>query len=104
MNWQKIYEEEIHTLLAQAWDVMDVTTKALWESIKIIPEKWQLDDYTPDDDGYWVVAVKDNFVIWYNNNEAGFNVSAFKEQGQIQTYGWQQDELETAVNKLSGLL
>lgn len=98
--WQIIYEEEIHELIAQAWDEMSGQLKAFWEEIKIVPEKWELEGYTPEGEGYWVVAQKDSYVIWYNNSEAGFNLSRFDESGQISEYQWRQEELETAVIRL----
>ena len=52
------------------------------------------------DDGFWVVAVMGNKVLWYNHVEQGFNVSVFSSYGCIDKYESRKDDFDTAFKKV----
>ncbi|NCD68927.1 hypothetical protein GSY63_06135 [Mucilaginibacter sp. R11] len=59
---------------------------SFWQLIKIIPEKWQEENYGQAGGGFWAVAILDTQVIWYNDIEDGFNISPYKTPGTIAKY------------------
>jgi hypothetical protein len=71
-----------------------------WNLIKIKPIKWQEPEYGNGLDGFWVVAIFGNNVIFYNDIEDGFNISQYKNFGQISEYACEQDELDWVVLRL----
>ncbi len=52
------------------------------------------------DDGFWVVAVIGNKVLWYNHVEQGFNVSPFSSYGCIDKYESRKDDFDVAFKKV----
>ncbi len=72
----------------------------LWKDISIKPNKWQEVEYGEEGNGFWAVAIKENNVIWYNNIEEGFNISAFNDHGVIDGYNAEQDELQWTIKKV----
>ncbi|PCJ44446.1 MAG: hypothetical protein COA99_06850 [Moraxellaceae bacterium] len=56
-------------------------------------------DIDEDEIGFWVVAVFENTVLWYNDREEGFNLSKYRPYGTIAQYGNKQDDLEVAFQK-----
>lgn len=63
---------------------MDLNLKEIWESIKIEPELW-----TGSTGSFWIVAILEDEIIWYNHNVKGFNISKFNNQGEITEY-WEE--------------
>lgn len=53
-----------------------------------------------ENDGFWVVAVIGNRVLWYNHVEQGFNVSVFSSYGCIEKYESRKDDFDTAFKKV----
>ena len=75
-----------------------------WQLIKIEPEKWSEPEFGNEGSGFWVVGICGKKVIWYNDIEDGFNISDYKEYGQIEGYYCNQDELCWAVTRLFDLI
>ena len=71
-----------------------------WKSIKVEPEKWSEKVNGNEGGGFWIVAIYDGKVIWYNDIEDGFNISKFEKFGEIKEYGCEQDEISWAITKL----
>ncbi|ASZ14769.1 hypothetical protein CK934_02150 [Chitinophaga sp. MD30] len=71
-----------------------------WLTIKIDPAKWEEEEYGAEGNGFWVVALIGNRVIWYNDIEEGFNISTYKKYGTIAEYWCNQDKLYIAINSL----
>ncbi len=97
MKWKPITE-------AQIWDEINASEKRmsfpqqhLWEAIRIYPEKWKQDPWGKAGNGFWVVAIIGNTVVWYNDFEHGFNRSKYVKYGEIQDYCCNQDELEWSL-------
>ena len=112
MTWEATFEEEILELVGAAWGVMTAEQKLIWEKVKIPPEKWPADfdlsefyvvedivDVDEDVSGFWVVAVFESTVLWYNDIEEGFNLSNYRPYGYIAQYGNKQDDLEVAFQQ-----
>jgi hypothetical protein len=71
-----------------------------WDLIKIEPEKWKEKNYGAEGSGFWVVAIFGRQVIWYNDIEDGFNISAYTRYGHIDDYQSSQVELNWSVTAL----
>lgn len=56
--------------------------------------------YGDGGNGFWVVAIVGETVIWYNDIEDGFNRSRYSVYGEIEDYWCNQDELEIAIDYL----
>ncbi|MBT3060610.1 MAG: hypothetical protein B6D77_04300 [gamma proteobacterium symbiont of Ctena orbiculata] len=104
MTWKPITESELWDDINKAFERMSPEQRKIWEIIKILPEKWSQDPWGNEGNGFWVVALIGNNVIWYNDIEDGFNQSTFSEYGKIREYWCNQDELEWAVQNIINML
>ena len=100
-------EAEIWEMLNAAWPRMNPRQQRVWESISVLPQKWQLHPWADPIGGFWVVGVIGPRVIWYNEYEEGFNLSRYSKFGTIDEYWCNQDELEWTIqgilNEFDGL-
>jgi hypothetical protein len=96
-TWTPIPEAELLDRINQAWKVMTLPQRRLWERIKIDPVKWQQTPYGTEGGGFWVVAIYGSTIIWFNDIEDGFNRSAWSTPGVIDDYRCNQDELQWTV-------
>jgi hypothetical protein len=76
----------------------------LWNTVRVEPQRWKQDPYGREGNGFWVVALIGQTVIWYNDLEEGFNRSRYSEFGTIDDYWCNQDELEVTVGFLMAAL
>lgn len=97
MDWAPISEAKLWDKIISAEGRMNPQLLRLWETIKILPEKWSEQTYGTVGGGFWVVAVIGNRVIWFNDIEDGFNCSSYVVAGKLAEYFCNQDELEIAV-------
>jgi hypothetical protein len=97
MDWSPLSESDLWDLMNEAWDRMSVEQRRLWEVIRVSPAKWRLNPWGNQGNGFWVVAVIGNTVVWYNDIEDGFNRSGYTEYGTIDSYWCNQDDLEWAI-------
>ncbi|MDD1609339.1 MAG: hypothetical protein LUO95_01670 [Methylococcaceae bacterium] len=106
MDWQPISELEILDNIILAEARMNIEQQRFWNTIKINPKKWQQTTYGDGDEGngFWAVAVIEQFVIWFNDIEDGFNVSTYKQYGVIEEYWCNQDKLEWTIQSLLDLI
>lgn len=104
MNWKPITFTELSDEILNGEKQMNPKHFTFWNEIKINPKKWSEDEYGNEGNGFWVVAKFKNLVVYYNDIEDGFNISDFKEEGKIENYCAEQDELNIAILKLSKLL
>lgn len=77
---------------------MDEEILLFWNQIKISPEIWICTDVI--EDNFWAVALYQNYVIWYNDIEEGFNISKYKSKGQILEYIASKNELDFTIKML----
>lgn len=97
MKIESVSEAEIWNEINNSFDRMTSPQRKLWDVIKIIPVKWSQRPYGDDCDGFWVVAIYGDTVIWYNEIEEGFNRSSYAALGDIKEYWCNQDNLEWTV-------
>lgn len=100
MTWSPMTEEEIWSVLNSALESMSLPQRRLWDSIRIIPEKWQQHPYGDKGGGFWAVAIIGRVVVWYNDIEEGFNRSKYTTYGEIDEYYCDQDELEWTIQHI----
>ncbi len=80
-----ISKDELLKLITSSEAKLEKDITDVWENIKVEPEIWKLED-----NEFWIVAIMDAEVIWYNHKSKGFNVSAFKNSGIIDEY-WEEE-------------
>jgi len=97
MDWQPISEASLWNLINAAEIRMNISQARLWEVIRIEPAKWSEASYGKEGNGFWVVAVIGDTVVWYNDIEHGFNRSKYSSFGSIGEYWCNQDELELTL-------
>jgi hypothetical protein len=104
MNWEPISRESLNELIAEELAEATAKDRALFALATIAPEKWQLSPWGDLGGGFWVVAVMEDRVLWYNDIEEGFNVSRFVTRGTIPSteYWCNQDKLRWALPALEG--
>jgi hypothetical protein len=105
MDEETISLKEIEQIIAD--DLADASPdeRALFARAAVTPTKWELSPWGDPMGGFWVVAVMDDRVLWYNDIEYGFNVSQFSVPGHIPSteYWCNQDDLRVALPALEGL-
>jgi hypothetical protein len=104
IEWEPISETALLDRIAQGEARMNATQRRLWEAVRITPAKWQQHPYGDAGNGFWVVAIVGQTVIWYNDVEDGFNRSRYSTHGTIDDYFCNQDELELTVHYLLNAL
>ena len=92
--------DTIMDLIAEGEAEMEQDMLALWNSIKMTPEKWSQVSYPDSGDEFWVVGLAGKTAIYYNDVEEGFNISGFKTYGHLDDWGYEQDELQWTMIKL----
>lgn len=100
MVWSPASERFIRDDIAAAEARMSATQLVVWRCIAINPAKWMLSPIGDLGGGFWVVAIFGNSVIWFNDIEDGYNVSAYPTLGEIGAYGAEQYELEHILEQL----
>ncbi len=104
MNWKPASEEDIRDLIDSACERMSAEQARVWERIKVPPEKWDLDPWGNEGNGFWIVALIGRWVVWFNDIEWGFNLSRYASYGTIGEYWCNQDGLDAVVDDVvSGL-
>jgi hypothetical protein len=100
MNWQPVNLKELKQSIYLSEKQMTKEQFNFWNLVKIKPEKWQESTYGQEGNGFWIVGLIGNNVIYYNDIEEGFNVSNWSSYGLIDEYYCNQDELHWTINKL----
>jgi hypothetical protein len=103
-TWEPISREELEKLIRHDLAETSEEERAFYETVRTEPEKWRLTPWGDEGGGFWVVAVKGNQVIWYNDIEDGFNESRFVVHGEIpeDEYWCNQEELGWVLPRLRG--
>ncbi|SHH76140.1 hypothetical protein SAMN05421866_3682 [Chryseobacterium oranimense] len=103
-EWKPISITELYDQILKTETDLTGELWNFWQLIKITPSKWIEKEYGDEGDGFWVVAICGTKIIWYNDIEEGFNISDYKNYGQIEGYYCNQDELNWAVTRLFDLI
>jgi hypothetical protein len=104
MGFRSIAESAIWDLVNDAINRMTPAQRRFWEVIRITPEKWQEETHGAARGGFWAVAVIGHSVIWYNDNEYGFNRSHYTRHGVIEGYWSNQNDLEQTVQEILNVI
>jgi len=100
MDWEPCSEAELEKLIADSVAAMHAPARSLWDLVRIQPAKWQLHPWGDGGDGFWVVGILGQQVVWYNDIEDGFNVSRYEALGVIAEYWCNKDELHHTMAAL----
>ena len=103
-QWQPISEDALRKRVAQGVARMSPAELRLWNAIRVTPQKWRQEPYGHDGEGFWIVGLVGQSVIWYNDLEDGFNRSRYESFGVIVDYWCNHDELEVTVSYLMNAL
>jgi hypothetical protein len=99
-KWTPISISELQKLIELGISKMSIDEIDLWNKFLIKPTKWKEVFNGEEGNGFWVVAIFDNKVIWYNDIEEGFNISTYIKYGEIDEYCAEQDELQWTIKKI----
>jgi hypothetical protein len=103
MAWTPLSRESLYSMIAAALTEYDEDVRAEWARIRIEPEKWHCSPWGDEGGGFWVVAIDDGKVLWFNDIEDGFNWSGFSERGTIREYACNQTELTEVLESIAQL-
>jgi hypothetical protein len=100
MTWKPLSRQELESLmeegLAEAGDLL----RTAWERIRVEPRKWLCSPWGDEGGGFWVVAEMGDQVVWFNDIEDGFNISAFTTPGVIDEYNCNQQSFGDFLRSL----
>ncbi len=77
MSWEPISRELLQDIIANELGEATPEEREQFARAAVTLTKWQLSPWGDLGGGFWVVAVMDDRVLWYNDIEEGFNVSRF---------------------------
>lgn len=102
MTWRATTLDEFEALIALGLQDCTAAQRTFFDTVLIKPRKWRLSPWGDRAGGFWVVAIHEDRVLWFNDIEDGFNVSRFSREGEIppEEYWCDQDSLRTACDKL----
>ena len=103
-SWSPITLEQLGIEIDSGEQEMSPELFQLWERIRVDFVKWQLSPWGDPGNGFWVVGIIGNQVLWYNDIEQGFNWSQHSIFGVIDEYWCNQDELHHSIYQLQARL
>lgn len=99
MAWQPISKEELEALMNECLCDADDDVLNAWAAMRIEPMKWQCPPWGDEGGGFWVVAIRNGMVTWYNDIEDGFNESPLVREGIISEYRCNQDDFSQYLQR-----
>jgi len=103
-SWKPVSREQISEFIENGSAEFTEEEYRFFKAISIPPEKWQLAPWGNEGDGFWVVGIIGEWIIWYNDIEEGFNSSTYSKHGEIGQYWCDQDDFQWAVKFLKSYL
>jgi hypothetical protein len=100
MSSQPCAETQIWDEINSAVQRMNPEQGRMWESTKVIPEKWNAPNYGAGRQRFWAVAVMGQTVVWYDDIEDGFAVTEYLNFGAIAGSSSGDMSLERAIQEL----
>lgn len=85
-NWKPIELNALNDIILDAEQKLSPELMEIWEQVRIEPEKWSEASRGSQGGGFWVVAVMQDEVVWYNDLEDGFEMSRYTRAGVIDEY------------------
>lgn len=99
-EWQPITKEELFEIIEEELPCCSQQNRIYFEKIKTDLNSATLIRYGQKETVF-IVAKSGNEVIYYEDVEEGFNVSAINGDGEILNHYCNQDSLDLALRKLS---
>jgi hypothetical protein len=100
MVWSPLTRSKIVQYIREGECHLDKKQRRVWDVVRIEPVKWQQHPWGDDGDGFWVVGIYGQHVLWYNDIEEGFEVTTYSQFGKIDEYGADQFELRHVISRL----
>jgi hypothetical protein len=102
MTWKPVSLTELNEIVERELMECSDEQRAYFKTVAFEPTKWRQSPYGTESGGFWAIAADENRVVWYNDYEEGFNVSAFTTLGTIpdDEYWCNQDSLQIALAEL----
>jgi hypothetical protein len=98
--WSPISLIDLNKVIDVSVTELDAAGRRMWDLIRIEPAKWRLSPWGDEGGGFWVVANFGHQVLWFNDIEDGFNVSRYTQNGIIDEYFCNQDELKHSISAI----
>lgn len=95
MSWSPYSRGALEADLAAGLETADDEVRREWDAIRVPPVKWKCSPWGDEGGGFWVVAVWDGHVGWYNDIEDGFQTSRYSVAGTIDEYWCNQDDFSS---------
>jgi hypothetical protein len=99
--WTPVSLEEIEKMIYGLPSLLSQEQLALWNFIKVTPQKWQEATMGEEGGGFWVVGIAGNKALYYNDIEDGFNLSTYSQHGNLEEYNCSQSDLHEMIVYLS---
>ena len=102
MTWIPSTPADFAELLGNELAACSPTERAAFMAHAIESAKWTQSPWGDAGGGFWAIAQRKKAVLWYNDIEEGFQVSAFDSPGAIpeNQYWCSQDDLAIAIRRL----
>ena len=98
-TWQPITVEELDSLVAAELSDCSVEQQQFFERYKVAPRLVPIERFG-NVESVFVVAQIHDLVLYYEDVEEGFNISALSADGAIASPGYEQWELRHALSRL----
>jgi hypothetical protein len=102
MSWKPIPIAQLQQMIHEELAECSEPQRTFFAQVAIVPERWHQSPYGDEGGGFWSVAVYQDRVLWFNDIEWGFNVSRFRNRGEIPSDECNQDPLKWAIPHLMG--
>lgn len=97
-NWKPTTEQDLNEIIKGELRYCKPAQLKTWKEFSIKPYKAKIIRYGATE-YVFIVAVKDNEAMYYEDVEEGFNFSPLGKDGEILEHWCNQDELFIALNK-----
>ncbi len=96
-TWKPISKEELDKIIESDLKKCNSQQLAFWEKYSVNLRKAPIDRFN-EIESVFVVAMKDNEAMYYEDIEEGFNISPLDNNGKILERGCNQNDLSVALN------
>ncbi|WP_196159658.1 hypothetical protein [Reinekea sp. G2M2-21] len=89
-------KKEVLNELSEAKKVISGSElSSVWDDVQVEPILWTQNQYNFDEE-FWVIAVVQNYCLYFNFVEEGWGWGKFVTKGTISSYQWEQEEIHEA--------
>lgn len=97
-QWSSFTKKELDFEIFIQEQELENDVLKIWNKAKIKPELWYCNDVI--ESYFWVVAIIDENLIWYNDITENFQKTPFKTQGFIDQYKAQNKSLNDMIKEI----